>query len=86
LRRALSILSYVSAILAGLLLLIVVISISPDLLRFSLGPLTRGEYIIDYETVLIWRERVLDTIFQTIAMVAALLGVLALLLRGGGDG
>ena len=81
--RYVSILSYLSVALAGILLILLVLNINPDLLRMSLGPLANKDAIIDYETILIWRERSIDTVFQTIAMAGALLGVLALLLKGG---
>ena len=83
-KKSVSLISYLSAGLAGIFLIFLVLSINPKLLTMSLGPLTRSKFIIDYETILIWRERSLDTLFQTIAMASALLGVLALLLKGGG--
>lgn len=48
-----------------------------------MGLLATPENIIEFETLLIWRERVIDTILQIMALAAALLGVLAFLLRGG---
>lgn len=80
--KLLDILSYLSFIIIAIALFVVVISINPDLLHRVLGPLSPSSIIINYETLLIWRERVLDTLFQVIALVASLLGVLAFLLRG----
>jgi|Deesub1362A_J573_1020465.scaffolds.fasta_scaffold00003_437 hypothetical protein len=81
--RYVSIIAYLSVALAGILLILLVLNINPNFLRMSLGPLANKDAIIDYETILIWRERSIDTVFQTIAMAGALLGVLALLLKGG---
>ncbi len=74
--------SYLSFIIIAIVLFIVVISINPSLLQRALGPLSPPSLVINYETILIWRERVLDTMFQVIALAASLLGVLAFILRG----
>ena len=81
--KLVSILSYISSAIVGITLFAVVININPSLLRHALGPLVPHFLVIDYETLLIWRERVLDTLFQVIALAASLLGVLLFLLRGG---
>ena len=74
--------SYFSSMIAAIVLFIVVININPNLLQRALGSLVPPSLVINYETLLIWRERVLDTLFQVIALAAALLGVLAFTLRG----
>ena len=81
--KLVSILSYISSAIVGITLFAVVISIKPSLLQHALGPLVPQPLIVNYETLLIWRERVLDTLFQVIALAASLLGVLLFLLRGG---
>lgn len=80
--KAVDVLSYISFSIVGISLLFIVISINPSLLKHALAPLLPRSMIINYETLLIWRERMLDTLFQVIALAASLLGVLAFLLRG----
>lgn len=72
--------------LIGVLTLIAIIAsvcvIRPEVLtRFTDGlfPLNR---IVDAETLYLWRERLFDTVFQALAILVGLMGVLVLVIWG----
>jgi hypothetical protein len=80
--RHVDLVSYFAAILGGIIIIIIVLGIDPVNLQNALGPLVPPDMVMDYETLFIWRERVIDTLAQVLVLAAALMGVLAFLLRG----
>ena len=75
--------SYIVGFVLVLTLLVVVELFSPDIFGVAFGPSAAPNIILDYEAVMIWRERGLDTLLQVLALSASLLGVLLFMIRGG---
>ncbi len=83
-RRLVDIVSYITGLLAVLTLIYLFQRVTPDIFTISFGPVAPPELVLDYEAIMIWRERGLDTLLQVLAMSASLLGVLLFMVRGGG--
>lgn len=85
-KKIISVFSYVMAILAGISILYIIFNLDFSIFTRSIGPLVSGDLVMDLETLYMWRERVIDTVLQTLVLASALLGVLALLIKGGRGG
>lgn len=77
--------AFLSCLILGLILIILVIGmVDPALFKIGYGPAASIDMILDFETLVMWRERGLDMVLQVLALSASLLGVLALLIGRGG--
>jgi len=69
-------------VLTIIVIIILVLRIDPQLLsRFTDG-LYKMSDILKAETLYLWRERLFDTVFQAIAILVGLTGVLVLVIWG----
>lgn len=82
-RRLVDAASYIVGAILILTLLVVIELFSPDIFGVAFGPSATPDFVLDYEAVMIWRERGLDTLLQVLALSASLLGVLLFMIRGG---
>ena len=82
-KRLVDIITYIVGLILVITLVAFIQLVSPDLFTVSFGPSSSPAVIIDYETIMIWRERGLDTLFQVLALSASLMGVLLFMIRGG---
>jgi len=80
--------SYIDIIskISGVLLIVsiigIVLLIKPSILTRFLDGLYPVNKILNYETIYLWRERLFDTIFQGIAVLVGLIGVLVYVIWG----
>ena len=80
--KARNVYTEIVGVLTLITLIVIVYHVEPDLLtRFTDG-LYYLKDIIKAETLYLWRERLFDTIFQAIAILVGLTGVLVLVLWG----
>lgn len=82
-RRLVDLITFVVGLILMLTLIVLIQLVSPEVFTVSFGPSSPPELILDYEAIMIWRERGLDTLFQVLALSASLMGVLLFMVRGG---
>jgi len=76
------IISKISGILLIVFIIGIVLSIKPGILTRFLDGLYPLNKILNYEAIYLWRERLFDTIFQGIAILVGLMGVLVYVIWG----